>query len=75
MVCEYLVRENGKVFCKAYGSLEKVSQEKILECESNFDFCLEEATNFLKENNKEKGIADYFSFSLNGLRRHKNGSI
>lgn len=61
MVCDYFIKRNGKVFCKAYGRLEEVSQEKILECESNFATCLEGASEFLKrEKYEQKGVGTYF---------------
>jgi len=62
MVCGYFKIREGKSFCRAYGRLEKCSQEKILECESNFANCLEIADEFLKmKDSKEKGVGEYLA--------------
>ncbi len=61
MTCEYFLRTKEKVFCKSYGNLERTSQEKILECESNFTTCFERANEFLKRKKiEEKGVGEYF---------------
>jgi hypothetical protein len=61
MVCEYYSRKNGKFFCRAYGLIE-VTEDKVRECQSNYDPCFEQAKIFLKrqaERAADKDIGDH----------------